>query len=475
MVFIIFITAKLCYGQNWNNPVQVSNLEMSLQPDIAIDEAGVIHIVWNEHYDTDFRKVMYSRSLDEGETWTPAFDLSQNSQGAYTFYPHILSGNNGKIYIIYDYSPGFPSTNTQIFMRVFDGINWNAPILVTEYMQGGHKNKAVIDNEGRIYVFWYWGHKFYYCYFEENQWSYPVSPYESYHYIEKATTDDNNNLHCMGKYTYSTKEKTENRVLYFTFNKSTSTWSDVQIINNENVLAGGSIDLDENEKPHIVWNQHFTNSWPWINGTKYSKCIGPSLWSEEEIIDDHVYSENIIINENNIVNIFLSKDYGDSIALKHYYKMGDTWLNINIDTILSDLAISDPAVVEKDGKLYIAYFKFPEEGESNIMFSKSDLVTNISQNYSSDTSDKLLVYPNPFMEYTEIHFNVAKTCFVNINVFNGIGKYINTICNATLQPGDTFCTWNGTDKNGKSVNHGVYIIQVCKNGISETQLVYYTN
>ena len=44
-------------------------------------------------------------------------------------------------------------------------------------------------------------------------------------------------------------------------------------------------------------------------------------------------------------------------------------------------------------------------------------------------------YPNPFNPATTIKFDVSKSSFVNITVYNSIGEKIETIVNEQLEPG----------------------------------------
>ncbi|MCD4696461.1 MAG: T9SS type A sorting domain-containing protein [Bacteroidales bacterium] len=472
-VYFVLLIFSFCSGQNWIQPVNVSNLEYSAYPDITIDESGVIHIVWSEYLENNFRKIMYSYSDNDGETWNVPFDLSQNNDTS-CLMAHIVAGNNNKLFVTYDYNTGNPY-QTYVHMKIFDGSTWGPTIVVSENLPASHHNILVRDNDDRVYVFWYRGYKFCYRYLENDSWSDISFPYENHHSINNVVPDSDNNLHCVGHYTYHGVDVPGIRITYFKYIKSTEQWSDIIIVNDEDTNVGTDIALDVFEKPHFIWNQHITNSWPWINGTIYCHQTAPYTFSDEEIIDDYTYLENIHISENNIVNVFLSIGYEDSWAFKHYYKVGDNWFYAKIDSSFSDLITGGPNVTEKNGQLYVSYFKCFGQGDCDIMFSKSDLVTNIHQNQKLSNGQQLIIFPNPFSTQTTIKVNILNKGPVIIRIYNVFGKLINTLTNSFLQPGEYKFNWDGNDASGNKINKGIYIVRLEHNGSSESQIIHFIN
>lgn len=466
---LLILIVHVCYAQNWTQPVNVSNIEMSVFPDIAIDGNGVIHVVWREDIENNFRKIFYSKSVDDGNTWSMQFDLSMNSDTACS-RPHIVAGNDEKLYVTYDYNVGNPY-QTFVHMKIFDGNIWGPTIIVSENLPASHQNVLVKDHEDRIYVFWYRGYKFCYRFLENDVWSEVIYPYENDHFIRNAVVDENNNLYCMGLYSYNGKD-TENRVLYFTYNKASSTWSDIEIVNNDNVYVGGDIDIDSDKNPHLIWYKPLTNSWPWIRGTIYSKRQGPYQWINEEIIDEYTGGEIIHISENDVANVFLSKGYDDYGAFKHYFRIYGSWYNTTIDTNLN-LTIGGPSIVEQNGKLYLSYYTCHGQSNCDIMFSKSDMVTKIDQDI--EEYQKLEVFPNPFSEMAIIRIHISEKELVQIKVYDMIGRLINTLFNSFLQTGDHSFVWDGTNENGIKVNQGNYIIRLEQNRTIENKIVYFMN
>ncbi len=60
-------------------------------------------------------------------------------------------------------------------------------------------------------------------------------------------------------------------------------------------------------------------------------------------------------------------------------------------------------------------------------------------------------YPNPFNPSTNIRFDIAKTGFANVTVYNSLGKEVARLVNENLTPGTYEVNWNAT-----GVSSGIY-------------------
>jgi len=69
-------------------------------------------------------------------------------------------------------------------------------------------------------------------------------------------------------------------------------------------------------------------------------------------------------------------------------------------------------------------------------------------------------YPNPFNPSTKISFDLIEGEKSTLIVYNLLGKKINTLMNASLNPGHHSIEWNGLDYNGQSVASGVYFYEL---------------
>ncbi len=74
--------------------------------------------------------------------------------------------------------------------------------------------------------------------------------------------------------------------------------------------------------------------------------------------------------------------------------------------------------------------------------------------------NSIVCYPNPFTTETTISFTIKEKGKAQLKVFDLNGKLVHTITNNELQKGNYKFKWDGTDKNGKEVKTGVYIVKL---------------
>ncbi len=72
----------------------------------------------------------------------------------------------------------------------------------------------------------------------------------------------------------------------------------------------------------------------------------------------------------------------------------------------------------------------------------------------------LTAYPNPFANTLNIKFETTLTAKVLLTVYNLNGQLVKTLLNRNQPPGLYQTVWNGTDKNGKEVTNGTYLIRL---------------
>ena len=65
-------------------------------------------------------------------------------------------------------------------------------------------------------------------------------------------------------------------------------------------------------------------------------------------------------------------------------------------------------------------------------------------------------YPNPFNPSTEIRYSLAKSSYVNLEVFDQNGRFVNRLVSGQQEAGVHSATWNGMDSNGLPAASGIY-------------------
>jgi len=89
-------------------------------------------------------------------------------------------------------------------------------------------------------------------------------------------------------------------------------------------------------------------------------------------------------------------------------------------------------------------------------------VLGVDENVSIPTEFALHQnYPNPFNPSTQISFDVPQGSeLVRLNVYNILGKKVNTLVNDIVNPGRHTIVWNANDNEGNPVASGIYFYEL---------------
>ena len=82
---------------------------------------------------------------------------------------------------------------------------------------------------------------------------------------------------------------------------------------------------------------------------------------------------------------------------------------------------------------------------------------------SSNFPDKFVLYPNhpnPFNPITTLEFELPKTSFVNLMIYDIIGNIVKQLVNNDLSSGRKSVQWDATNNQGQPVSAGVYLYTI---------------
>jgi PKD domain/BNR repeat-like domain len=132
-------------------PTNVSNnKDYSMTPQVAVDAAGNINVVWEDDTATN-SNILFSRSNDRGLTYSSPKNLSKSS--GYSFNPRIAVDSQGGINVVWvDPTPG----NQDIFFsRSTDGgVTFSAPKNLSNDRPDSASPQIAVDAGGNISVVW---------------------------------------------------------------------------------------------------------------------------------------------------------------------------------------------------------------------------------------------------------------------------------------------------------------------------------
>lgn len=81
-------------------------------------------------------------------------------------------------------------------------------------------------------------------------------------------------------------------------------------------------------------------------------------------------------------------------------------------------------------------------------------------NYGQENKNPLQIYPNPFINLTNITFELIDNELVKLEIFNLCGQNIKTLVNSKMNHGKHTIIWDGTNNNGNIVVKGIYLCKL---------------
>lgn len=78
-------------------------------------------------------------------------------------------------------------------------------------------------------------------------------------------------------------------------------------------------------------------------------------------------------------------------------------------------------------------------------------------------------HPNPFNPSTTIEFQLPRSSFVTLDIYDILGRQVNSLVSEFLSPGFKQVVWDGCDANGAPVSSGVYFYRLTTDRFVETK------
>ena len=78
-------------------------------------------------------------------------------------------------------------------------------------------------------------------------------------------------------------------------------------------------------------------------------------------------------------------------------------------------------------------------------------------------------YPNPFNPATTLSYTLPENSFVNVHVFDMLGRTVKTLVSEMQTAGNKVLRWNATDAAGSPVSAGIYLYMVQAGDFRQTK------
>ncbi len=391
-------------SSSWSTVVVISddstgwNIDTSIMPSIAIDDNGIVHVVWMDYTDGEWgndREILYVNYTAAG--WSNVTCISDlygwndgNSQ-----YPSIATDNNGILHVVWeDYTDGEWGTDTEIMYTNYTATGWSNATVISDDSTGWNNGssympKIVIDNNNNLHVVWedtthgVWGidNEIMYINNTGGGWSNATVISDDFTGWNDGTSiypsiakDKDGNLHVVWQDTTIGEWGADVEIMYA--NYTTSGWSNATAISDIYGWNGGSsqnpsIATDSNGNVHVVWLDNTAGEWGtdieimyvnytsagWSNATAISDIYG---WN-----DAGSFNPDIAIDIHDNVFVVWQDDtdgeWGSDDEILYANYTGTNWSNA---TLISDNntgwndgdSLYPHIAIDKDGRLHVVWY-----------------------------------------------------------------------------------------------------------------------
>ncbi len=233
---------------------------------------------------------------------------------------------------------------------------------------------------------------------------------------------------------------------------------DIRAMQNPNIQIDPNMTAD--------MGQEFLDALDSTTQAKYITCLVDSQRTSLFAIVD--VREEIATHlrgflDTNIVDsaavMVLAEEYGrldgtiSWFMATHFSEVGQSLISAQFDTLM---AVRDLDNFPCNGAyLYSEPIPMPNIPNTDNFFTGS---LSVVVNNSSES--KLNVFPNPFSCSTQIVFTVSNDEYVQIKIYDMMGRDVKTLANNEYQTGNYQIIWDGTDYSGNSLGQGVYLCNI---------------
>ena len=265
-------------GGSWSTGVLVSNPNSGEAPDLAVDLAGNIHVVWQQWHQNAWN-VYYARRA-VGAPWSAPARLDNTGQ-AHQTNPSIAVDPAGNAYAVWS-DDRHPNQRDILFAsRPVDGA-WSASTRVNDDTLGGYQELAaiVVDGASTAYVVWenrslrkiYSAHRF-----TNNVWSPAETVSDAFAYAPPtiAVSGAGNVYVAWSSYVNSLYDE---KVVDFATRSNSGTWSTTTLAGNA-FSSSVAIAAHRSGTVAVIWNDR-------LKGSSYVKQRSETgQWNARTIID----------------------------------------------------------------------------------------------------------------------------------------------------------------------------------------------
>jgi hypothetical protein len=165
---------------------------------------------------------------------------------------------------------------------------------------------------------------------------------------------------------------------------------------------------------------------------------------------------------------------GFDYATIGYYSNGDTAWVMRYNGAGNSADYAYAIAVDDSGNVYVTGYSDGSGTDYDYATIKyvqtgSDVKDETGQKEKPSQFALFQNYPNPFNQTTKIEFTLAKSGFVNLNIYDILGRKVRALVYEQVSSGYKSVLWDGKNGSGENVASGIYFYHLRVGDLSETR------
>ena len=164
------------------------------------------------------------------------------------------------------------------------------------------------------------------------------------------------------------------------------------------------------------------------------------------------------------------KDMNDPDSALHWTISGNDSLNVDLDDSLNIVIISAPVHWSGTKTLIFTVMDDSSAWDSDTIIVQVLGIVGVQNDFSILVPKKLSLsqnYPNPFNSSTTMRFQIPKSGWIRLTIYDSNGRLVAQLSNQLFEPGLYSYSWDGTNQFGEPVTSGIYFYHLSGSSVSK--------
>ena len=424
---------------------------------------NVVHVVWYDNRDGNY-EIYYKRSSDGGSSWGTDTRLTNNSSLSYN---SSVSLSGSTVHIVWqDNRDG----NHEIYLKrsTDEGLSWGTDTRLTN--NSSVSNNPVVSVAGTaLHLVWYdnrdGSYEIYYKRSTDNgvSWGADTRLTNNSFSNTPSISVSGSLIHVV----WQDFRDSDDEIYYKRSTDGGVSWgADTRLTNNTGESLYPAVSVS-GSAVNVVWRDDRDGNTEIYY--KRSTDGGVSWGTDTRLTNNSSLSSLPSIIVSGSAGHVVWHDDRDGNYEIYYKRSSDGGVSWGADTRLTNnSSFSGYASFSLSGSAVHVVWLDSRDGNDEIYYKRdpNGNVVGIT-NINSEMPREFILeqnYPNPFNPTTNLEFRIADFGFVNLTIYDAMGRTVETLQNGDMKPGVYEAEWNAS-----SYPSGVYFYRLSSGSFTETK------